>query len=229
MPIEFIPEVFSANWLSFKIAVHEALAVNVFTSTERLGAFAAPVTKEAIFTWMANACRVKSPDYEPVSFPTNWFADLYDQGTGRVLNWYPGHSTTDEIKAALHTEGQMIALTHYDVSPAYGKVDTQFRIVKALMKMHLKAERISALLNDAIRRSVNSQTALNDVGRLLQHLSFDDYDLFVAAFHGNFNPSKLSPRYIDRHSTFEEYRENGRRYRANAPRPPYDSGFEEEG
>ena len=222
---------FASNWPVFESAVCEALAVNVFASTERVFAFATPVTKENIFIWMANVCRAAVSDFTPLEcerFSADWFANLYERGASLILDWYPSHRTIDEIKAALHAEGKTIRLTHYEFSLAYGRLEIQFRIVKALIKMHLKADAIRAELDDVTCRGAISQEGVNDIERLLQDLPLDDYELFVAAFHGNFDPSHLNVQYIDRRDSFEQYRKRGRQYRANAPQPPYDSGFEEQ-
>jgi len=222
---------FSSNWSAFERAVREALAVNVFASTERVFAFPAPRTKESVFTWMADVLRDAKSDFTPLErdqFSEKWIADFYAQGTSLVLDWYPAHRTIDEIRTALHKEGKTIELTHYEFGPSYGRLEIQFRIVKALMKMHLKADAIRAKLDDVTCQGVISQEDVNDLNELLQHLSFDDYELFVAAFHGNFDPSALSSQHIDHRDTFEEYRKRGRQYRADAPQPPYNSGFEEE-
>lgn len=221
----------SSNGPAFEDAVCKALAVNVFASTERVFAFAAPITKKNIFIWMANVCRAAVSDFTPLErdqFSENWFSDLYAQGASRVLDWYPTHRTIDEIRTTLHKEGLTIQSTHYEFGPSYGRFEIQFKIVKALVKIHLKADAVRAKLDDATCRSAVSQDDVNDPNELLQQFTFSDYELFIAAFHGNFDPSNLSAQHIDRRDTFEEYRKHGRQYRADAPQRPYNSGFEEE-
>ena len=220
----------SSNGSAFEDAVCEALAVNVFASTERVFAFAAPITKKNVFIWMANVCRAAVSDFTPLErdqFSENWFSNLYAQGANRVLDWYPTHRTIDEIRTALHKEGETIQSTHYEFGPACGRLEIQFRIVKALMKMHLKAKAARTKLDVATCRGAISQADIDDLNDPLRYRPFDNYELFVAAFHGNFDPSNLSAQHIDRRDTFEEYRKHGRQYRADAPQPPYNSGFEE--
>ncbi|BEV46097.1 hypothetical protein [Afipia carboxidovorans] len=221
----------SSNGSAFEDAVCEALSVNVFASTERVFAFAAPITKKNVFIWMANVCRAAVSDFTPLErdqFSENWFSDLYAQGANRVLDWYPTHRTIDEIRAALHKEGETIQSTHYEFGPAYGRLEIQFEIVKALMKMHLKADAVRAKLDDATYRGAISQDGVNDLNEIIQQFTFSDYELFIAAFHGNFDASNLSAQHIDCRDTFEQYRKHGRQYRVDAPQPPYNSGFEEE-
>ena len=230
LSIDFFPN-FSSNGSAFEDAVCEALAVNVFASTERVFAFAAPVRKEGIFTWMANVLRDAASDFTPLErdqFSENWIADLYAQGASLVLDWYPDHRTINQIRTALHKEGKMIELMHYEFGPAYGRLEIQFRIVKALMKMHLKAKAVRTKLDVATCRGAISQADIDDLNDPLRYRPFDNYELFVAAFHGNFDPSALSSQHIDHRDTFEEYRKRGRQYRADAPQPPYNSGFEED-
>lgn len=230
LSINSLPQ-FASKCLIFEDAVRDALAVNVFASTERVFAFAAPITTENLFTWMADVLRDATSDFTPLErdqFSENWIADLYAQGASLVLNWYPAHRTIDEIRTALHKEGKMIGSTHYEFGPACGKLEIQFRIVKALMKMHLAAKAVRAKLDVVICGGAISQADVDDLNELLRYRPFDNYELFVAAFHGDFDPSHLSVQHIDRRDSFEEYRKLGRRYRADAPQPPYDSRFEEE-
>lgn len=224
LPIDGEADEFVADLGSFKMAAYEALAVNVFAVTERLRGML-PSTKRTILDRMAKACGAPCGDGgKPADEESqrSWFWHLYHEGEKRIPSWYENLSSIEEMGAMLQSEGKLRPEAMSDDSSASERVEIQFKIVGALLRFYREAQ-------DVVRRcnvvTVSNRASSTDWVEIVHSLKtpFSEFEMFVAAFHGKLDPSKLNRSLLCYRQAFVELRRQGeQRRRANAPQLPYD-------
>ncbi|WP_454001903.1 hypothetical protein [Afipia felis] len=135
---------------------------------------------------------------------------FFNQGANRISTWYPGQHTSGDIKAALNAEGKLLGATndHADFSIA------QFKIVETLFRLYRAAQDVVDLLDRSASAKATGGKGICTVFNHLLQRSFTKQDLLLGAFHGNFDPSELSPHHRACRPEFEEMRKRGVLYRA---------------
>lgn len=215
-PVDVDIDGFNEQWRKYERTIRKALEMTVFAAVQRTLGGTESDDYVPILDRMADDCwtpRADDDGGESIpSFRRILFERLFNQGANWISTGYPGQHTSGDIKAALNAEGKLLGATndHADFSIA------QFKIVETLFRLYRAAQDVIDLLDRSASAKATGGKGICAVFNHLLQRSFTKQDLLVGAFHGNFDPSELSPHHRACRPEFEEMRKRGVLYRVEA-------------
>jgi hypothetical protein len=218
--------------------VREALAVNVYTSTERLCAlgrlqspkgFRKTVSAARHWAWklMAEKCwtepvgdrvaRAEPRRLENEDGAAGWFKALFDEGSRSCVAWYPGKTRPRDVGAHVRVEAEIIG-AHCRTSADFdGASVRELNVVRILVRFYRRAEMLAVVQHRASIRERTGEPMTRGDHAARANSPFTLEEAGIAALHGDFDPLEIDFSHFGHETTFGQLRDVGRKMRAQPP------------
>lgn len=212
----------------YEIQVLEALALNVFASTERsMGVMARSVGRTADRTfgeetlrWLAQRCSastVKEGGESDHDAATAWMTHLYEEGRRAAVSWFPGKRDASAVAAALHAEGEAIAATCDGWDETVTAAVDELVTVGILNAVHRCLAAWIARVSSV--RKTGEHISPVELMEWRSRWSFSPEEAGIVAYYGDIALTAFVSYTQDQRAPIQSLREAGRLQRATLPDP----------
>lgn len=215
-----------------EIQVLEALALNVFASTERsMGVMARSVGRTADGTfggetlrWLAQRCPVSNveeggePDHDAA---TARMTHLYEEGRRAAVSWFPGKRDASAVAVALHAEGEAIAAACDGWDETVTAAVDELVTVGILNAVHRCLAAWIARVSSV--RKTGEKISPVELMEWRSRWSFSPEEAQIVAYYGDIALTAFVSYTQDQRAMVDSLREAGRLQRAALPDPTANS------
>lgn len=210
-----------------EIHVLEALALNVFASTERsMGVMARSVGRTADSTfgeetirWLAQRCPVSNVEGDELDHDaaTARMTHLYEEGRSVAVSWFPGKRDASAVAAALHAEGEAIAAVCDGWDETVTAAVDQLVTIGILNAVHRCLAAWIARVSSV--RKTGEKVSPVELMEWRSRWSFSPEEAQIVAYYGDIALTAFVSYTQDQRAMVDSLREAGRLQRAALPDP----------